>query len=121
MKAAALAATLALLVAPAYAQHSGNEMLPICGLVVAGGSYSDVGAYMDAGRCLGSLQALRRLGPVLVDGAFCVPPDVTLKQLARTAVVGMNRRPDMLHLDFAYLAAFVFADIWPCAPAKKTK
>jgi hypothetical protein len=96
-------------------------MLPLCSFVVEGGSSSDVGAYFDAGRCIGTIQALRRLGPMLVDGAFCVPSDVTAKQMVRTAVVGLKRRPEALHHDFTYLAAFVFSDIWPCAPANKSK
>lgn len=119
MRSLLLAIPFAVIASTAVAQNTGNDMLPVCSLAVKGGSLAEVAEYFDAGRCIGSLQTLRRLGPMLVDGAFCVPADVTPKQMARTVVVGLQRRPETLHQDFAYLAAFIFSDIWPCTTPRK--
>ena len=45
---------------------------------------------------------------------FCIPKDVTLSQLQKVAIKGLNERPEKLHKDASSLVANIFYEAFPC-------
>lgn len=116
----ASAVALSMVSGSAAAQTSANDLVGTCQKLMEAEAHSNVEAYFDAGQCLGMMLALRRLGSAMTEDArFCVPSGVTLKQMARTVVVGVKRIPEFMHQDFVHLAVVIFHEVWPCTEPRK--
>ena len=45
---------------------------------------------------------------------FCTPQHVSLGQLQKVAIKGLNEKPEKLHLEASDLVANIFAEAFPC-------
>ena len=98
--------------AEAGVYQNGTELLAFC----ESGTLGDVG---DNAMCVGYLAGLADItdfygeyGRITED--FCIPEGVTLGQLKKVAIKGLNEMPQDLHLAASSLVGFIFVEAFPC-------
>jgi len=105
---------------PANAQEqrtrSGNDLIEAC-RSVAGVTIPTPDNSLQAGVCLGKIEALNWLAPGQQDDRLrsCVPSNVTPQQMAKVVVAYLDQNRDRLREPFEGLALEALARTWPCA------
>jgi hypothetical protein len=115
-------AGIAAMVSPAGAQQrtkSGNDMIEACRMFASGTASTPDNA-LQAGTCLGEIDALNWLAPVMEGESVraCVPTIATQQQMAKVVVDYLVQNADRLREPFQGLALEALADTWPCPKSK---
>jgi len=50
----------------------------------------------------------------VVSQSLCIPDGVTLSQLAKVAIKGLNEEPEKLHMDASSIVYNIFYEAFPC-------
>jgi hypothetical protein len=107
------------IVFPADAQQnseSGNAMIDAC-RIVASGNVPAPDHALQAGTCLGELDALNWIAPVMGSDVIraCIPTTTSRQELAKVVVDYLDQNADRLRESFQGLALEALAGRWPCA------
>lgn len=107
--------TLALLLgaAPSHAQAPNKTafgMMEFCQNV--GNKTTDAIIQFKAGVCFGAFQSLRYFSRMVAP--VCIPPEVTLGQLARVFNAYAATHPEIHHDAYEYVALLALREAFPC-------
>jgi hypothetical protein len=113
-----IATAIVVIVCPANAQErtpSGNDLIEAC-RSIAGGTIPTPDKSLQAGVCLGEIEALDWLAPGQEDERLrsCVPSSATRQQMAEVVVAYLDQNRDRLSEPFEGLALEALARMWPC-------
>jgi hypothetical protein len=106
-------------VSPVDAQQNtenGRDMIEACRIIASGDVPASDHA-LQAGTCLGELDALNWIAPVVGSDLIraCIPTTISQQQLAKVIVDFLDQNADRLREPFQGLALEAFAGRWPCA------
>jgi hypothetical protein len=84
--------------------------------VIAGTTPTEHKSLQEEGVCLGKIEALNWVAPMLYDENLrsCVPTDVTNVQMAKIIVAYLDQNADRLREPFDGLALEALAHAWRC-------
>jgi hypothetical protein len=104
------------LIGPVYAQNmnTGSYTLPGCKAFTQRDVMPNATQFTQ-GICIGVIDTLLSLGANLPEPArFCPPPEATVGEAVRVAVIYLEEHPDKLGLNFKTLSTVAFRNMWPC-------
>jgi hypothetical protein len=96
--------------------ENGKDMIEACRIVSSGNTPAPDHA-LQAGTCLGELDALNWIAPVTSSDLIraCIPTTTSQQQLAKVVVDFLDQNADRLREPFQGLVLEAFASRWPCA------
>lgn len=94
---------------------TGDDLLQGCKVIAEGAAANSDNA-LEAGVCLGAIEALNWVAPGLNDDNIraCIPDIVTTKQMAETIVDYLQQDPARRGEPFQGLVLEALAHRWPC-------